>query len=796
MLPEKISELDPSSSILFLGAGFSLGAKNIRGHDVPCSDGLRTELANILQVSPSAYTLETLVDEIHSRRDLNLHRTLYQLFTVSKLQHYHTKILDLPWRRIYTTNYDDAVEFHGSKGDSRRPSYTYDVPKPRKLQPGTIVHLHGAIRNTTEENLLTQIVLSENSYIRTHFEKSTWYDEFIRDLKFCDMCFFVGYSLRDYHISALLLQHHVYQRKTYFVTKNETDAILSRRLSPYGKILPIGIHRFAEICRNVSKSTYSGNLNTLKAFRYIDPLRDKKTLLPPTPIEVLNLVTYGTFNFDRCLSTLPKPHYIVPRDELIERAIRELNGARCLLVHSYVGNGKSIFLYILAYHLSEMGYRCVECRPNPIFSQKELDFLKTQGKIAVLMDSYDTAIDCIQLLAQEIPAAKFIVSIRTALQDVRLHEVQTRLPEPLRRISLNGMRKHEAEGFKVLLDRSGARVPMLEDTIDRCNDFREVVLSLYKNEAIRSKIQDALAPIVADRTCRKVFVAIHLLNWMGQYVDSSFLRAVTGSDAYVTMGKFPEISGDVFKLDDDRIQIRSPMFSEFLIQHHFETGDILDSVYAIIAEAVRRKESRHYQAILSSIMRFSNLSSALANDPDRLNALAELFSRLHRDIEVNREPLFWLQYSILMAASDNLKAAERFIGTAYSRSEDLPDFRTFQIDTFALRLYLRIECMEGDTPTVTRFEEIVDKLQKVRLMIWEESRRYHAIRVLSGIEAFVIARVKMFSGGERTAFAEYLGLLISDLEKLPADVQLETGSEEIRQGVNRARETVIRERNG
>ena len=611
-------------------------------------------------------------------------------------------------------------------------------------------------------------------------------------MRFCDACFFVGYSLRDYHISALLLQNPVFRERTYFVTRKHPDSIFVNRLEPYGKILPIGMNGFSDLCRTAPKPNFSADLHTLKTFKYMDPLRDKKTLRPPTPIEILNLVTYGAFNYDRCLSTLPRAQYVVPRQELAEQSVEELREARCLLIHSYIGNGKSVFLYILAHKLTENGYRCFECRTNPIIQKKELNYLETLGKVAIFFDSYDTAIEYVQQLAEELPNAKFIISIRTAIQEVRLHEIQKRLPEPMRRISLNGMKERDANDFTELLDRSGVRVASLEETIRECKDFREIVVSLYNNIEIRDKIQKELTPILGDKKCRGVFIAVHLLNWIGHYVDAAFLRTITGTDAYAEIGRFPEVSRDVFRLDDDDIHVRSPMFSQYLIQSHFDTSDILDCAYSIITASVSRRTERHYQAILSSVMRFSNLERALANDPGRFESLAILFDKLHRDIEVNREPLFWLQYSILMTASRNLEAAERFIRTAYSRAGDRPHFRTFQIDTYALRLFLLIETRSNDAPTVVRFDEIIDKLEKVRSMLWEESRRYHAIKVLGDIEPFVGERMADLTASEKAALVEHLGLLIKNLEQLPGDVQLETGSFAIGNSVNRAREKMIR----
>ena len=367
-------------------------------------------------------------------------------------------------------------------------------------------------------------------------------------------------SLRDYHISALLLQHPGFRKRTYFVTRENPDLIFSNRIRPYGCLLPIEVKGFADLCRSLPRPNFSDNPHSLKALKYIDPLRDKKTLLPPTPIEVSNLVTYGTFNYDRCLSTLPKAQYVVPRQELAEQSATALREAKCLLIHSYIGNGKSIFLYILAHRLSEEGYRCFECRTNPIIQQTEIEYLKTLGKVVILFDSYDTAVEYVQQFVEELPHAKFIVAMRTAIQDVRMHEVQTRLPEPMNRISLNGIRERDSSDFKTLLDRTGIRVAGLEETIDECRDFREVVVSLYNNEEIRRKIKQELTPLLENRRCRDVFITVHLLNWVGHYVDPSFLRTVTGSDAFAEVARFPEISRDIFRLDDDNVHVRSPMF--------------------------------------------------------------------------------------------------------------------------------------------------------------------------------------------------------------------------------------------
>ena len=116
---------------------------------------------------------------------------------------------------------------------------------------------------------------------------------------------------------------------------------------------------------------------------------------------------------------------------------------------------------------------------NPLMLQQDLELLQTFKKPAIFFDSYNTAIDLIEQLAELPSEAKFIVAVRTGVQEVRLHEIQSRLPTPLRRVNLNGIQREDADDFKNLLDRSGVRARDLEQVIDKCKDFREVVVALY-----------------------------------------------------------------------------------------------------------------------------------------------------------------------------------------------------------------------------------------------------------------------------------------------------------------------------
>ena len=190
-------------------------------------------------------------------------------------------------------------------------------------------------------------------------------------------------------------------------------------------------------------------------------------------------------------------------------------------------------------------------------------------------------------------------------------------------------------------------------------------------------------------------------------------------------------------------------------------------------------------------MRVPEISRALHHDPNRSGALRDLFERLRLNEAVSKEPLFWLQYSILMSRDNNLRAAEGFIRTAYLHAESSPGFRTFQIDTYALKLFLLIEQREGSTVPIARFDEIIEKMERIRLMIGEEGIRGDAIQVVKSVAPFISARVAAFSKGEKISLVRHVNLMIQELDLLSREEEVVTGARESRKSLSNGLQTIL-----
>jgi hypothetical protein len=111
LLP-KASSIEAGNSLLFLGAGFSAEAINIRDQTIKDVASLvEYLLAEIGIDSMDGYALEAVAEEYHSvHGDVGTAKVLHANFQSKIVTEAQRTVVCQPWFRIYTTNYDDIVE--------------------------------------------------------------------------------------------------------------------------------------------------------------------------------------------------------------------------------------------------------------------------------------------------------------------------------------------------------------------------------------------------------------------------------------------------------------------------------------------------------------------------------------------------------------------------------------------------------------------------------------------------------------------------------------------------------------
>ena len=771
-----LGECDPESSILFLGSGFSLGATNISGEKPPNGAGLRRHFIKQLGLpDDTTYDLQVLTEEFAEKDAQKLSDELYRIFRVTTLDDAQTAILSENWRRIYTTNYDDVVETHRLAANAKPNTFDVSEALPNKLLHGALIHLHGSIRLVTPGNLQSSLILGEASYVNQYVVRSPWYDQFQRDLAYASAIYIVGYSLADYHIAALLLENPQLAARTTFIQGPTPDPIFLRRTSQYGRTLFTGTEGFAAALANAPRPTVP-TLHNLRSFRSLAPMRDSQTSARPTATEIYDLLVYGDFNAGRLARSQPEEDYAIARAEAIRTAADAIEHKSALVIDGRLGNGKTIFLHLLALELSARGWACFLFKPGNPDVAREVAALSGVDRLVVFVEQYSAAQDVLRGLREALPNARLVVELRTGTYEVRFHELAELLPRPLDRVSLNALSQSEIGAFRRLCESAGLRPPSKE----RAGDLRDILLDLFNNQEIRDRVRHALTPLFEKRTTRRVLTMTMLIATHQGSVGAAFVRSVVGADPFAVLKPFESLSNEIFELSADSFRVRSAVFSSFVINDFIEPDEIADAVVEVTLAAAKRRKERPYRILMSNMMAYGSLRRTLRGKGDPHSIIIGIYERLRYDERVNDEPLFWLQYAIAMAELPKLDAADEFIENAYRKARELVGFQTYQIDTQALRIALLRGRAEPSGRNVSNIEAILTGIERVEAMLEDSSHRAYAVRVLHEVQPFVRARRDDFSNGERIALQFWLLKVAKLLSTLPDSFKGETGSEVVR----------------
>ncbi len=801
---------DPRSSLLFLGSGFSCGAENIQNSNPPTGNELGKIFADLLKVG-SKYELKDLADVMLKSRDHDLYQILYNNFTIRSLPQPHRDILKQPWRRIYTTNYDDAVEWHfAAEPMDRTPnSYSYQEKPPKHLRKNDVIHLHGYIRKCTRENVSEELLLGHQSYVEERLKGSPWYDVFSKDMDNASSIFFVGYSLSDFNIAAYLMQNPTLIQKTFFVTYDEPDQIFKTRVEPYGTICPIAVNGFADWCSNVQPIAEISDPKKLRSFTFLDPQKDDKINPKPTSPEIKDLMTFGHFNFSRLVSTFPNSDYVVQRQSALQDATLKLENSKTLVIHGYVGNGKTIFKNILALHLAKNGNRCFEYKHGIEIPEHELDYLRKSARLfppIIFFSSYDDFRSAISQFSDMNENTRYVLEMDTGTFHVRQKELVDAALGNLEKTEINRLPEEDISDLRQLLDGAGLLRQNEFDALSGKNAIlREYILDLFNNSAVRKKIRSVVSPLLENNRFKKFLVSSFIARVLDIELSPVFLRRILDFDPYDILSHGDESQGarDIFELGETLIQPRSAILVEFILKNFVEHDDIVTWVSELGAGAAlvknqeiemdnvgsdRFNEAKH---LLGNIFKYSNLKKMLGTDSEANSKISKIYETGRQNKYINKEPLFWLQYCIFQAQLEKLDLAEDYLKTAYERAQLIPRFRSYQLDTYALELNMRIEGAMPATSPVLRFEIIREKLGQIREMVGDGNHRYFAIQTLKELENFVFLRIKGMQRHEKVQLTYELNLIVARFENLPLEIKTQFGTNQVRDSIARAKNMLI-----
>lgn len=268
------SQFERARPILFTGAGFSLGARNISGDPVPSASTLRTMLWGLcFPGTPveDGSSLQDLYEHALRRNRTKLTELLTRQLTTepSSVPEWYRRMLSMPWQRCYTLNVDDLEHAVAAQYALPRSPFSVSATDERIRAPRDsdrageleFIHLNGTIQDIPD-----RITFSTTQYAERLARPEPWYLRFASDL-LTSPVIFVGTRLDEsplwQHLTLRLSRGgpelRELRHRSYLVTPSLDRARLALLAEFNVEHIPMGAEEFvAQILGPMEPSARKG----------------------------------------------------------------------------------------------------------------------------------------------------------------------------------------------------------------------------------------------------------------------------------------------------------------------------------------------------------------------------------------------------------------------------------------------------------------------------------------------------------------------------------------------------------
>ncbi|MDH0614105.1 MULTISPECIES: SIR2 family protein [unclassified Agrobacterium] len=681
---EAINDIAGGGAICFVGAGFSWGATDSKNVEVPSVGKLCDEICKFPGLEDAKGSpLTDLADYCDDKPELKeaLHNLLVARLTSCTVKQFHFDVMQMPWRAVFTTNFDDVAE---TAMEKKRPQIITTASDARNLKAGTcpLYYLHGRARDFLEGVRDPSLVVSETNYLELKDENRNLYAALVNEVHAAKRVFFIGYSLRDAEIASRLFSIEGFKDKSIVICAPDEKKVTVSRLTKFGATYPLGVERFADLLpKRTTPPSKSDDLSLLAYVSAKKPIAAKEDV---SSEDLETLLLSGKFD-DAAYAAQQRnrhqrPEYCIPRSAHLS-TVFDTNLKR-FIVTSDLGNGKSIFLDQVAYEAQGKGYEVITVYTQLPDALSELEtLLSSNNKRLYIVDGLVRYRKAVRFIGSRLPANSILIcASNEMLDDISLSTVAEEMGGATREIDLNVLSSSELDDWDYLLERWGfwenrieeSKFERLDFLRNRCGaENRSIILSLFRESKLSVKIEQIVDFFVTRYPShRKSFIAV-LINALCQnHVD--WLRIVDWLKIDNSELKKAVISSPVGEIMRDKkrwYEFTSTELALYILNNHdFDFDDVVGVYTKIVRETAYSSNDPRSgfdaRENLKELMRYRFLTRLFNNEETGTSSINAVYHQLSTVPRIRENDQFWLQYAMARMEVDDLPKAETYLKTA------------------------------------------------------------------------------------------------------------------------------------
>lgn len=777
------------NAILFTGAGFSHGAANLYGEKFMAGKALKDYLAEECGIKNTTSSLKAVADYyIRYHKDAShLIKTLTGLYSVTEILEEQKTVMSVDWKRVYTTNYDEIAEFAARKNKFILKSVTLSSECNNPAAQKVCVHINGCINNLTETTLMNEFKLTDTSYDSEILRGKPWFDFMEKDFLSAKAIIIVGYSLNDdLDISRILAMPSI-SKKIIFVNRPDMDVIEKNVLEKYAPVYDQGVKGLADFIVEERKSfrpsplinfqfesfifehmraesPEEADFQTLTSFYSLGEIKDTLFLRNK----------YGEFKYLSCRKALN-----VLEDRLYSKK-------KVFLAVSSLGNGKTVFCHLARHMLNQKDINVYTFSKRLVdFESEIMEICKSGKKSIVIIDDYYKHLEVLRLFS--IYGHKNISFLLTSRQSklatnyrklINTLEIDEEDIQPLFLYSLVENEPRELAG--ILIDNSLLPEKLGDDPdevaeyfkSDCKNQVANIVLDLYKNSSIRTRLTSLIKDTMEEEGCDVQNLCILALcsSVMNLGLSFSEMLSVLNVDYLRLSYRESTILNELFNINEDEIVIQSSIIAKTLLYSIVAPERVVDVLHKVVLESDKLyKNDSKYEELLKAVVSHMNFEPMLKDNPANLRYIVKFYNGIRKTGFCKDNPFYWEQFASVCIEAKDFVSANQCIESAYSAANKIPHFTPFQITTVHGELLLKkllndliLSCTEADTD---KYLETVTKANSLLLKYYDhpENNHYH---IFGCAQNFVTIYSKMKDKMSKKNFQRFTEVFIEIKNKM------------------------------
>lgn len=679
-LLEALQHVKKGNAILFTGAGFSWGAKNALPSDneIPSAVNFSRRLASSLSIAGD-YQLPAISQYfIKKMGEHELVRVMLETFSISEVKQYHIDVAKQPWRRVYTTNYDNCFEISAKKSALDWTPITIDTaPTAAKNR---CVHINGHISHMTIETLHKQVKLSHSSYSSESFSSSKWSQQLRQDMNAAKSIIFIGYSLADIDISRILFENPEIKDRTFFVVSDRVDPVSDSLLEVYGHVCPIGIEKFAELLNSVKTTDDIDEHRFTWLHRYHSPTQ----IVQPDDVSAFDLILKGIVSPGMLGWSLgeKKTLYTVRRSQIDDLVTEISKGNKWIIVHSDLGNGKTIIKEQASFILDKSGFDVYWDTELDNYKNEDIKHLsKAQNKSVVFIDLDKDRIDTIDLIRTfEFENCSFVFMLRTTLFQLGEKRYEDHLPEDFLEFDTNRLTDDEISRFVELFDTLGLWGPLanlgasekenrLKVEFDR--SIQRLIISVFEQSEIgRRLISEARSIIDGSPAVCDVLILCFIMTRLEVNASPTIMsEMISNVDAWKTIRSHEfRRAAEFIRFEHGQIRSRSSILSNVILRSAVKPEVLIGCIERVVRHLASKNRNSILHHIFTQLTRFPVIEGMI-DHPRKREIIIGYFQSIKELNYSKSSPDFWLHYAMARLTFGEFPIAETYFKTALKLAE-------------------------------------------------------------------------------------------------------------------------------